>query len=101
MQTRCLNLLFCPSKCDRWKTFVFDRVWNSTARQVDVFADIEPMISTVVGRILKISFSIVFANPLTYFPFVQMAIMHASSLMAKLVAEKHSQWYVNKLETCA
>jgi len=40
---------FSFSKTDRWKSFFFDRVWGANSRQVDVFADVEPMILTVVG----------------------------------------------------
>lgn len=33
-----------------WKSFAFDRVWPADANQVDIFADIEPLVlSTLDG----------------------------------------------------
>jgi hypothetical protein len=53
------ELMFYDSKIDTWKSFAFDRVWKADKNQVDVFADVEPVIISVAGtqRFLVSSFS--------------------------------------------
>jgi hypothetical protein len=34
---------------EAWKSFMFDRVWRFDCGQAEVFADVEPMIVSVVG----------------------------------------------------
>lgn len=46
-------LSFISSGCRRsevWKSFVFDKVWKADANQAEVFADVEPMIVSVLGK---------------------------------------------------
>lgn len=41
------ELMFYDSRVDTWKSFAFDRVWKADKNQVDVFADVEPVIISV------------------------------------------------------
>lgn len=52
-----LHLISCPfrfifpilrSRSEVWKSFVFDRVWKADANQAEVFADVEPMVVSVL-----------------------------------------------------
>jgi hypothetical protein len=46
------DLIYLPQSCRRseaWKSFLFDRVWKADANQAEVFADIEPMVISVLG----------------------------------------------------
>ncbi len=42
--------IFCGyrSRSEVWKSFVFDRVWKADANQAEVFADVEPMVVSVL-----------------------------------------------------
>ena len=43
------NELVCfDRRSEAWKPFVFDRVWKLSASQADVFADVEPLVLSVV-----------------------------------------------------
>ena len=39
---------FFRSRSEVWKSFVFDRVWKADANQAEVFADVEPMVVSVL-----------------------------------------------------
>jgi hypothetical protein len=38
-------------RSEAWKSFFFDRVWKADANQAEVFADIEPMVISVLGKL--------------------------------------------------
>ena len=53
-QKKCVDVLdntevTCyDNRAETWRSFIYDRVWAHTATQADVFADIEPMVLSVV-----------------------------------------------------
>jgi hypothetical protein len=43
------NELACyDTRSEVWRSFVFDRIWPMNCQQADVFADVEPLILSVI-----------------------------------------------------